>query len=97
MEEVKWYFRSLGDGNFGFINSHDEILESDIEITEEEYKEFLKLQSKGEEFREKETHSGVGLFNLLEKYKSEQPKATIGQEEYLLDIEYRVSKIELGV
>lgn len=98
MEENKWYFRSLGNRDFGFVEEIDGgILETDIPITEEEHQKFFELNSQGKEFREKEVHTGVGLFDLIEEYKSEQPVPVAGLEEYILDLEYRISKNELGV
>ena len=48
--------------NFGFD------AKGEIPITDEEYKEFFKLQSKGIQFRIKNP-SASGLFNILEQYE----------------------------
>lgn len=48
--------------NFGFDNK------GEIPITDEEYREFFRLQSKGIQFRIKNS-TASGLFNILEQYE----------------------------
>lgn len=95
----KYYLR-VENGDFGFIsNEIHEIRETDIEITEEDYKIFFELQAQGKSFRLKEIPTGTGLFDYIEEYTQEviEEPRELGTEDYLLDLEYRISKLELGV
>lgn len=92
MEETvlsKYYLRVDLD-KFGFVvdGIHD-IQETDIEITNEDYDIFFKLQSEGKQFRVKEVKIGETLFDIIEEYIPEidtTPQAPT-QEERLLALE----------
>ncbi len=96
MENI--YYLKIINNNFGFIpEGEQEIKETDIVISGKDYDNFFKLQSEGKQFKLKERPTGRDLFDYIEEYT---PKKTIqesGQDEFNLDIEYRLSKIELGV
>lgn len=95
----KYFFR-IEDNSFGFlVEGIHETKETDIPISYEDYTIFFNLQSEGKQFRLKETASGDTLFDYIEEYIPEVVETTQeeGIDEYLLDLEYRISKIELGV
>lgn len=95
----KKYLRIEND-NFGFVvDTIHEIKETDIKITEDDYNTFFEMQSQGKQFKLKNNPTGTGLFDYLEKYTPEAIKEPQepGVDEYMLDIECRVSLIELGV
>ena len=97
--ENKYYFRIEND-SFGFVvDGIHEILDTDIEITDEDYNRFFELQSQGKQFKIKENPTGTGLFDYIEEYIPEAIKEPQepGVDKYMLDIEYRVSLLELGV
>lgn len=97
--ENKYYFRIEND-SFGFVvDGIHEILDTDIEITDEDYNRFFELQSQGKQFKIKENPTGTGLFDYIEEYIPEpiEVKLELDAEDYLLDLEYRVGLIELGV
>lgn len=95
------YYLRIENNDFGFVlDGIHEIKESDIKITLEDYNKFFELQSSGKQFKLKEIASGDTLFDYLEEYIPEVVEETVQEEgidEYLLDLEYRISKIELGV
>ena len=98
---MEQYYLRIENNDFGFIlNGIHEIKETDIKITIEDYNKFFELQSSGKQFKLKEVSTGTELFDYLEEYIPEVVE-TIQEEEgideYLLDLEYRISKIELGV
>lgn len=70
---MKFYLR-IDNGNFYFIvdDGLSEILNTDIEITEENYNKFFDLQSQGKQFRLKNEFTGVGLFDYIEEYAPQQ-------------------------
>ena len=59
------------ENQFGFKDETDEILNSDIEIDQEDYNNFFDLKSIGKQFRLKETPTGKGLFDYVEEYAPE--------------------------
>lgn len=95
------YYLRIDNNNFGFVvNGIHEIKETDIPISYEDYTIFFNLQNEGKQFKLKETASGDTLFDYIEEYIPEVVETTQEEEgidEYLLDLEYRISKIELGV
>jgi hypothetical protein len=94
----QFYLRLFDNNSFGFVNdSIHEILERDISITNEDHKIFFDLQSQGKQFRLKEIPTGTGLFDYLETYIPERVSEEPGIEEFMLDTDYRLSKLELGV
>ena len=95
----KKYLRIEND-SFGFVaDGIHEILNTDIEIREEDYNRFFELQSQGKQFRLKTNRIGTALFDYVEEYIPEAIKEPQepGVDKYMLDIEYRVSLLELGV
>ena len=96
--EEKYYFR-VDDGEIFFaVEGTHEILPEDKEISKEDHTKFLELQSQGQRFRAKAESTGVELFDYIEEYIPEpiEVKLELDAEDYLLDLEYRVSLIELG-
>ena len=66
---MEQYYLRIEDNSFGFVvESIHEIKETDIQITNEEYGKFFELQSKGKQFRLKETPTGYTLFDYVEEY-----------------------------
>ena len=97
--ENKYYLRIEND-NFGFVvDDIHQIRETDILITNEDYDKFFELQSLGKQFKLKEVPTGLSLFDYIEEYIPEAIKESQepGVDECMLDLEYRVSLIELGV
>lgn len=90
---------SKEENQFGFKDETDEVLDSDIEINEEDYLKCLDLNSKAKQFRLKENPTGNSLFDYIEEYTPEivEEVQEPGLEEMVLDHEYRLSKFELGV
>lgn len=104
MEEsiIEYYLRIETESEeFGFlVNTIHDIQETDIKITQEDYDRFFELQSKGKQFRLKEVPTPEdGLFGYVEEYVpvTEDVPATKGIEDYIIDLDARVCKIELGV
>lgn len=96
----KYYLRVEDNGDFGFVvDGIHEIKETDIKITEDDYNTFFLMQSQGKQFKSKKNPTGNSLFDYIEEYIPEpiEVKLELGAEDYLLDLEYRVSLIELGV
>lgn len=94
------YFLRIENKIFRFVTEDiNQIKESDTPIKESDYKLFFELQSQGKQFRVKENPTGTGLFDYIEEYTPEviEKVQEPGLEEMLLDHEYRLSKVELGV
>lgn len=100
-ESIIEYYLRIEVEDFGFVvNTIHEIQETDIKITKEDYDRFFELQSSGKQFRLKEVPTSEdGLFGYVEEYTpiSEDVTPTKGIEDYLIDLDARVCKIELGV
>ena len=95
----KYYLR-IEDNNFGFlVEGIHEIKETDIPITYEDYTTFFNYQSEGKQFKLKEIPAGSGLFDYVEEYIPEVVEVIqeTGIDEFMLDVDYRLSKLELGV
>lgn len=97
--EQQYYLRIEGDIFTFVVESIHPIKETDIKLTQEEYNKFFELQSEGKQFRLKDIATGITLFDFIEEYIPEpiEVKLELDAEDYLLDLEYRVSLIELGV
>lgn len=94
------YYLRLENNSFGFVKEGiHEINYSDIIISPEDYNSFFELQSQGKQFKLKENITGNTLFDYIEEYIPEpiEVKLELDAEDYLLDLEYRVSLLELGV
>lgn len=60
---------------FGFVNEQmHKIIETDIEISDEDYNKFFESQSSGVCYRLKKTSTGSSLFDFIEEYEPEQPE-----------------------
>ncbi len=93
---TKHYLRKFGD-TFGFVtNDVHDILHTDIPITAAEYDAFFETQSEGKLFRLKATPTGEGLFGYIEEYTPEAHPVSPGLQEHMLDLEFRISMLELG-
>lgn len=101
MEESKLqYYLRREKGVFGFIlEGTGDIKETDIKILIEDYNRFFDLQSEGKHFKLKEVPTGERLFDYIEEYTPEVLEVTPepGIDEFMLDVDYRLSKLELGV
>ncbi|SCJ09904.1 Uncharacterised protein [uncultured Clostridium sp.] len=98
-----------GEIGFGFILPEAQtVLESDIEISLSDYNKFHELNSKGKQFRLKEISTGNSLFDYIEGYDVEcipcdptkeemLEEEVLLQSEYLLDMEFRMTNLELGL
>lgn len=108
--ETKYYIR-IENNNFGFvvddIHTIDEA--TDHKVTQEEYYKFFELQSEGKQFRLKEVATGERLFDYIEEYEPEPlPPApptemkllqeeVLNQSEMMLEMDYRMTSLELGL
>lgn len=95
----KYYLRIEND-DFGFlVKGMHEIKESDIPILYEDYNNFFELQGQGKQFKLKVMPTGNGLFDYIEEYEPEviEEVQEVGIDEFRLDVDYRLSKLELGV
>lgn len=90
----QYYLRIDGEKFYFVVSSINEIVETDIPISSEDYN---KLQNEKKYFKLKQTPTGNTLFDYIEEYIQEQGMPELGQDEFNLDIEYRLSKLELGV
>ena len=62
------YYLTTTDKDFGFKHSDaNEILETDVEITDENYNKFFELQSAGKQFKVKNIN-GVTFEEIFEEY-----------------------------
>ena len=50
------------------VKGQHTILEGDVQITNEDYDEFFKLQRQGKQFKLKEKPTGSGLFDYIEEF-----------------------------
>lgn len=104
----KYYLR-IEDNDYGFIvDGIYDILSTDIEITNEDYNKFFELQSQGKQFRLKKIPTGNRLFDLIEEYTQEQlpvqpselellQEEMLNQSEFMLDMDFRITSLELGL
>lgn len=109
--EDKYYFEIIDENNFGFIKGDTEELQglgTLVEISIDDYNKFHELNSKGKQFRLKEIPTGNSLFDYIEEYDVEcipcEPtkeemleEEVLLQSEYLLDMEFRMTNLELGL
>lgn len=97
---MKIFLELLDNRRFSFkLEGFNNIINTDIEITNEDYKKWNKYQSKGKSFRLKVVPTGTGLFDYIEEYIPE-PIEVIqnpGIDEFMLETDFRLSKLELGV
>lgn len=88
MEDIR-YLRIEGE-NFGFLlEGLNEIKETDIKISNDDYITFFKNQTEGKCYKIKATPSGEGLFSYIEEYTpviNEMP-----------NIESRIKALELAL
>lgn len=107
--ENKYYLR-IENSSFGFVvEGIHKIKDTDIWIPYEEHVIFLNEQSKGKQFRLKEIPTGAGLFDFIEEYTREPGEPSrptelellqeevLGQSEYMVDMDYRLITLELGL
>lgn len=107
-----YYLRIIDEYNFGFVISdiHD-ILETDIPITNEEYKDFFDNHN-GKNFRVK-NRNGTKLFDIIEEYTKEiviektpiellieenniLKQQQLEQDEMIIENAFAIANIELG-
>ena len=107
---IKYYIRIYND-TFSFVvdDIHTINPTTDYEITPEDYDKFFELQSEGKQFRVKSITTGESLFDLIEEYTPEplppQPASelellqeeVLNQSEMMLDMDYRMTSLELGL
>ena len=108
--ENKYYVR-IQEDKFGFVvdGIHDILADVDHAITNEDYDRFFELQSKGKQFRVKDVPTGEGLFDLIEEYVPEPLppvppsdmelllEEVLNQSEMILEMDFRLTSIELGL
>lgn len=97
--EHKYYLRIENNYFVFVVEGINEIKDTDITITNEDYNNLIDLRNKGKRFILKEVPTGNKLFDYIEEYIPERIEVTPeqGLEEIALDHEYRISKLELGV
>lgn len=84
-----YYIRIYENNEFEFVsNTIHKIINTDIKISNEEYKEFFQLQSEGKQFRIKNPN-GTTLFEIVEEYTPIFEDIDIG-----VTIEERVDNLE---
>lgn len=103
------YYLRIENNNFSFVSDKvNNILTTDKAITNKEYNEFFNMQSKGKQFRVKEEVTGTGLFDYIEEYTPEPAPYTptelellqeeaLEQSEYMVEMDYRLMNLELGL
>lgn len=108
--ENKYYVR-IQEDKFGFVvEGIHEIDESiDHAVTQEDYDRFFELQGEGKQFRVKEVATGTSLFDLVEEYITEPlppsppselellQEEILNQSEMILDMDFRMTSLELGL
>lgn len=83
--------------SFLYEGAH-EILETDIEISDEDFTTYFELNKEGKSFKLRDNPTtNNGLFGYIEEFIAVPKDPEKGTEDYLLDMEYRISKLELGV
>ena len=107
---MKYYLEIIGN-EFGFlVDAVHDIPPSAIPISTDEYKNYFKLTSEGKQFRVKKQATGSRLFDYIEEYIPEfniepQPPSEIDllkeevlqQSEATLDLDFRLTSLELGL
>lgn len=94
----KYYLRIEDSNSFTFvIEGTHKILDTDIPIKIEDYEIWKNTNGIGKLYRLKEVPTGNELFDYIEGYTPEKEPIEPGAEEFMLDLEYRVSLLELGV
>ena len=107
MNEQQYYIRIYEDKTFGFVvdGIHD-ILENDIAISKEDYNTFFVNQSEGKYYRVKSRLAKTkGLFGCVEEYvpevipytPTEEEQQALDQNEYLMELDLRITNLELGL
>ena len=103
------YLRKVSGETFTFVVDGLHMIEAnDIKISDSDYEVFLNLQSQGKQFRVREIPQGPGLFDHLEVYDLEPlpilPTETellqeqvLQQSEYLVEMDFRLVNMELGL
>ena len=80
------YYLRIENDKFGFVvKGIHEILESDISITDNDYKTFLKRQEKGEQFKLKAESTGSLLFDYIESFETEYEQLPKTKLELLIE------------
>lgn len=109
--EDKYYLEIIDKNNFGFIKGDTEELQglgTLVEISINDYNQFHELNSKGKQFRLKANPIGNTLFDYIEEYTLEcipcEPteeellkEEVLNQSEMMLDMDYRMTSLELGL
>lgn len=89
------YLRINKNNDFGFVDDGlHEILDSDIELSHEEYLLFFKKQSEGKMFRMRENPTGGSLFNYVEEYQFEEVKKEKTLSEMMNDLQKQKATLE---
>lgn len=103
------YLRILKDNKFTFVLAgYNEILETDIPVSEEDFTEYLNTKDIIKHYRLKGTTTGTGLFDYLEEYTPEiliapptelelLQEEVLEQSEYMVEMDYRLMNLELGL
>ena len=105
------YYVRIRENKFGFIveGIHEIDETTDYAVTQEDYDRFFELQSKGKQFRVKDVPTGEGLFDLIDEYVPEPlppvppsdmellQEEVLNQSEMILEMDFRLTSIELGL
>lgn len=85
----------MENGEF-FLSDTKEGFEVSKELTEEVYNELEANRNQGKVYKLKNIN-GTTFEEMFEEYIPEIETEELGIEDYMLDIEFRISKLELGV
>lgn len=85
----------MENGEF-FLSDTNEGFEVSKELTEEVYNELEANKKVGKIYKLKNIN-GTTFEEMFEEYIPEIETEELGIEDYMLDIEFRISKLELGV
>ena len=111
MEENTYYLRILEDGfTFLLVGFHDknDFLDSDIPISEKDYLKWNE-ECSFKQFRVKANPIGSTLFDYIEEYTPEPlppvppsdmellQEEVLNQSEMILEMDFRLTSIELGL
>jgi hypothetical protein len=91
------YLCADNDNKAGFKDpSINTILDTDVPISDEFYNRYLTEESQGKEFRIANIH-GTTFEEIFIQVPLTYLPPQVDMTDYLLDLDFRISKIELGV
>lgn len=96
----KQYYLRIENNSFSILEDRvHQITEKDILITNDDYNKYIQIISKGRNLTNKNNPTGNRLFDYIEESTPEiiEEKQEPGIEEFMLETDFRLSKLELGV